>query len=182
MLLLVRVRPYRDDHWEALEFRFGLEPQTGRMSELGHEPTFAACQRSVWNTTVSRHSAPNVGKPRANTKEKQALLVTRSRVMRQSSAASFWGKLDVSVRLCRPDRSAVQRHTCSGPPDHLKARLRLLPCPGRPLSAIWNCVCGGRHARIYLARIAKGLWSWPKPVTQVVLGKILVKFYCRYGK
>jgi len=39
-LLLVSVRPHRDDHWEALEFRFGPEPQTGRMSELGHEPTF----------------------------------------------------------------------------------------------------------------------------------------------
>ena len=36
MLLLVRVRPYRDDPWEALEFRLGLEPQTSRMSELGH--------------------------------------------------------------------------------------------------------------------------------------------------
>ena len=46
------------------------------------------------------------------------------------------GRSDVSVRLCRPDRSAVQRHTCSGPPDHLKARLRLLPCPRRALSAM----------------------------------------------
>ena len=41
MLLLVRVRPYRDDHWEALKLRFGLEPQTGRMSELGQTATFA---------------------------------------------------------------------------------------------------------------------------------------------
>jgi len=31
------------------------------MSELGHEPTFAACQRSVWNATVNRHSGRNVG-------------------------------------------------------------------------------------------------------------------------
>jgi hypothetical protein len=31
------------------------------MSELGHEPTFAACQRNVWNATVNRHSAPNFG-------------------------------------------------------------------------------------------------------------------------
>jgi len=37
MLLLVRVRPYRDDPWEVLEFRFGPEPQTGRTSALGWE-------------------------------------------------------------------------------------------------------------------------------------------------
>ncbi len=37
MLLLVSVRPYRDDHWEALEFRFGLEPQTSRTSALGQD-------------------------------------------------------------------------------------------------------------------------------------------------
>ena len=47
---------------------------------------------------------------------------------------------DVSVRFCRPDRNAVQRHICSGPPDHLKARLRALPCLGRTLSTIWNCI------------------------------------------
>ncbi len=31
------------------------------MTASGHEPTFAACQRSVWNAPVNRHSAPNVG-------------------------------------------------------------------------------------------------------------------------
>ena len=61
MLLLVRVRPYRDDHWEALEFRFGLEPQTGRMSELGHVPTFATPLHDVWNAAMNRHSGLNVG-------------------------------------------------------------------------------------------------------------------------
>jgi hypothetical protein len=55
------VWPYRDHHSEPLEARFGLEPQTGRRAALGHEPTFAACQRSVWNATVNRHSAPKVG-------------------------------------------------------------------------------------------------------------------------
>jgi hypothetical protein len=54
-----------------------------RRAALGHEPTFAACQRSVWNATVNRHSGRNVGKPRANTKEKQALLYARLRVVRQ---------------------------------------------------------------------------------------------------
>ena len=50
-------------------------------------------------------------------------------------------------RTCRPDGNAIQRHLCSGPHDHLKARLRALPSPGRTLSAIWNCMCGGRHTR-----------------------------------
>ncbi len=64
----------------------------------------------------------------------------------------YYVGLDVSLKqtarrqLCRPDVSAVQRHTCSGPPDHLKTRLRPPPCPGRTLSAIWNYMCGGRHA------------------------------------
>ncbi len=31
------------------------------MAALGHEPTFGTCQRSVWNATVNRHSAPKVG-------------------------------------------------------------------------------------------------------------------------
>ena len=47
MLLLVRVRPYRDDHWEALKLRFGLEPQTGRTSALGHKHAFAAGPTNV---------------------------------------------------------------------------------------------------------------------------------------
>ena len=41
------------------------------------------------------------------------------------------------------DVSAIQRHLCSGPPDHLKTRLRPLPCPGRTLSVIWNCKPSG---------------------------------------
>jgi hypothetical protein len=32
---------------------------------------------------MNRHSGPSVGKPRANTKEKQALLDARFRVLRQ---------------------------------------------------------------------------------------------------
>ncbi len=61
MLLLVSVRLYRDNHWEALEFRFGLEPQTGRMSELGQTATFGTAWFRVWNATVNRHSDRNVG-------------------------------------------------------------------------------------------------------------------------
>ena len=37
-----RGRPANPSH-----VAFGLEPRIGRMSELGHEPTFAACQRNV---------------------------------------------------------------------------------------------------------------------------------------
>ncbi len=61
MLLLVRVRPYRDDHWEALKLRFGLEPQTSRRSALGHEPTFSTLRGYVSNAAVNRRSGPAVG-------------------------------------------------------------------------------------------------------------------------
>ncbi len=70
--------------------------------------------------------------------------------------------MNVSVRLCRPDRNAYSAKSALGHPDHLKTRLRPLPCSGRPLSAIWNCMCGSRHVRTYLARIAKGFWGGPQ--------------------
>ena len=38
--------------------------------------------------------------------------------------------------------------------NHLKTRLRPLPCPGRALPAIWNYMCGGRHARTVTVSVA----------------------------
>jgi hypothetical protein len=53
------------------------------MAASGHEPSFSTPLNRVRYATVTRHSAPKVGKPRANTKEKQALLDARFRVVRQ---------------------------------------------------------------------------------------------------
>ena len=55
------LRPYPDDHWVPLEVGYGLELQTGRRAASGHEPTFVACQRSVWKAAITGHSGPNVG-------------------------------------------------------------------------------------------------------------------------
>ncbi len=63
------LRPCRGHFLEALLVHFGLAPQTCRRSAWGHKYAFAAALNRVGLPAVSRHSAPNVGKPRANTKE-----------------------------------------------------------------------------------------------------------------
>jgi len=59
--ILLREWSDRDRPANPSNVAFGLEPQIGRRSELGHVPTFATPLRHVWKAAKTRHSAPNVG-------------------------------------------------------------------------------------------------------------------------
>ena len=48
-------------HFETALIKITTDTGLAGWGEAHHEPTFAACQRSVWNATMNRHSAPNVG-------------------------------------------------------------------------------------------------------------------------
>ncbi len=93
------------------------------MSELGHEPTFAACQRSVWNATVNRHSAPSVSRSGCRRKiDRRACSTdcfrTRARQSRTVRSATNYRDRDDPPTLTR-----ISRHRpYGGHPLHQRRR------------------------------------------------------------